>query len=339
MPEPLAPLVQLLDDSFRNGTDVDATFASELPAELWDRALLDPLREFLARPGKEFRARLVELGFRLGGVPQGMPPPELPLLIESLHAGSLIIDDIEDNSDSRRGEATLHRRHGVPLALNAGNWLYFWAQVQLSRLPLADATRLLAHERLSVCLLRCHEGQALDLSVRIGDLAQAQVPSIVHATTRLKTGSLLGLATFLGALAAGASGEKLEAIGAFGRAAGVGLQMLDDLSGIVNVQRRDKAIEDLQHGRATWAWAWLATDLPTNTYQQLRNDLRKLRTAAAANSLVERMRFRLGDGGLRKARAQLDDAVQRLHRVIGDGVWHDDLRSEIARLEARYVQS
>jgi hypothetical protein len=60
------------------------------------------------------------------------------LVVESLHAGSLIVDDIEDDSDLRRDAATLHRIYGVPVALNAGNWLYFWPQVLLSRIPLTD---------------------------------------------------------------------------------------------------------------------------------------------------------------------------------------------------------
>lgn len=337
-PEALAPLVELLEQSFLDGSDADAALAAAVPPALWDRALLDPLREFLARPSKEFRARLLELGFHLGGGAPGAPPRELPLLIESLHAGSLIIDDIEDDSASRRGAATMHRQHGVPVALNAGSWLFFWAQVLLSRLPLDDATRLAAHERMAACLLRCHEGQALDLTVRVDALAQAQVPRIVKVITGLKTGSLIGLATSLGALAAGASGRRLEAIAAFGRSIGVGLQMLDDLSGILNGKRRQKAIEDLRLGRATWVWAWLAADLSADTYQQLRAELRGAVTAASADSLVERIRFRLDGVGLQRTRVQLDGATDGLRAVIGGGAWCDDLRAELSWLERRYVE-
>jgi geranylgeranyl pyrophosphate synthase len=332
-----APLVQLLEQSFLDGGDADAALAAEVSASLWGRALLDPLRDFLARPSKEFRARLVSFGYRLGGgTPDGYPC-ELPLVIETLHAGSLIVDDIEDGSASRRGGATLHRRYGLPVALNAGNWLYFWAQAQLSRLPLSDTMRLVAHERIAACLMRCHEGQALDLTVRVDELAQAQVPPVVHAITRLKTGSLLGLATFLGALTAGASGERLAAIAAFGRSVGVGLQMLDDLSGIVHHDRRHKAMEDLRLGRATWVWAWLATHLPAEGYQQLRLALRDVREGAPGDALVERMRFRLGAVGLQGARAQLQGAAGAICAAIGDGAWYDDLLGELAWLERGYV--
>ncbi|HYD50957.1 MAG TPA: polyprenyl synthetase family protein [Terriglobales bacterium] len=329
-----APLVRLLEDSFASD-DAEPTCSGEVPAALWDRALLDPLREFLGRPSKEFRAQLVGLAFHAGGGTTH-PPPELPLLIESLHAGSLIIDDIEDDSDLRRGAAALHRRHGVPVALNAGNWLYFWAQVRLSRLPLDDATRLIAYERLSSCLLRCHEGQALDLTVRVTDLEQAQVPSVVFAITRLKTGSLMALATALGALAAGARGQRLEAIASFGRAAGVGLQMLDDLSGIVNPKRRDKAHEDLLHARATWVWAWLATDLPADRYHALRDEL-EASDPAAMPRLIGHIAEALSDSGQRRAREQLSTALMQLRQAVGDGPWSIELGREIERLQDRYV--
>ena len=204
-------IVELLERSFRERRITDEVIAAT-PSALWNHALLDPLRDFLGRPSKGFRARLLEPGFRLGGGGDAAPPRELPLLVEILHAGSLIIDDIEDDSAQRRGAPTLHRRHGVPLALNAGNWLYFWAHGLLSRAALGDVARLAAYERLTECLMRCHQGQALDLTVRVGELPQAEVPVVVQAITRLKTGSLLGLATALGAVAAGAEGEPLAAI-------------------------------------------------------------------------------------------------------------------------------
>ena len=43
--------------------------------------------------------------------------------IELAHSAFLVHDDIQDGSDWRRGQPTLHRRVGVPLALNAGDAL------------------------------------------------------------------------------------------------------------------------------------------------------------------------------------------------------------------------
>src|SRR5215469_12850139 len=45
------------------------------------------------------------------------------IAIELMHNALLVHDDIEDESEERRGRPTLHRLHGVPLALNAGDML------------------------------------------------------------------------------------------------------------------------------------------------------------------------------------------------------------------------
>jgi geranylgeranyl pyrophosphate synthase len=330
-------LCELLESCFLQGDDADTLLARRVPRTIWNDALLDPLRDFLRRPSKSFRAQLVELGFRLGGGDQGSHPLELPLIIECLHAGSLIVDDIEDESSQRRDAPALHCVYGVPRALNAGNWLYFWPQVLLGRVAMNDRARLCAHQRLALCLLHCHQGQALDLSVRVDELTQSDVPTVVHAIARLKTGGLLGLASAFGAIAAGASADRVEAIADFGRELGVGLQMLDDVSGVLNLERRHKAVEDLRHGRATWLWAWLADELDSPAYATLRNQASAVMSGAGHDALLECMRFRVGAFGLRNAREHVADAVCHLRESIGPGAWCDDVMDRFAWLERRYV--
>jgi geranylgeranyl pyrophosphate synthase len=130
-------------------------------------------------------------------------PERLPLLVEILHAGSLIVDDIQDGSAYRRGKPALHVLVGVPLALNAGNWLYFLPHRLLQDLRLDSHVELELRRALDRGVLRCHYGQALDLGVRLGSLSQREVRGVVSLCTRLKTGSLLELAAEVGAIAAG----------------------------------------------------------------------------------------------------------------------------------------
>ncbi|HSQ64412.1 MAG TPA: polyprenyl synthetase family protein [Polyangiaceae bacterium] len=299
-----------------------------------ERALIAPLREFLGRPSKLFRARLVDLGFRLAGGVAGTCPQELGLLVEALHAGSLVVDDIEDGSTERRGAPALHLLHGTPVALNAGNWLYFWPQVLLSEMALPDPVRLRAHERIARCLARCHEGQALDLSIRIWEVPVDEVSRVVRAITLRKTAGLLELATTLGAIVAGADSERVEAIARFGREVGVGLQMLDDASGVLNEARRHKGIEDLAQARATWVWSWLSQDLEDRAYRALVDELR---FGKITDDYVVRVRAHLGDGGARRTRAQLDAALEAVREAGGDDLRCREVAGELARLERSYV--
>lgn len=333
-PSPITPLASVLRQELQG-------CSAEVPPELWDAALLGPLCDFLSRPGKELRGRMVELGFALGGGEPERMPELLPMLIELLHAGSLIVDDIEDGSLLRRGKPALHRTYGLPVALNAGNWLYFWPQVLLSRMALSGAARLEAHERIAECLLRCHEGQALDLTARVDTLSRTDAPKVVRAITTLKTGQLIGLACALGAVAAGATTRRIEALATFGRDLGVGLQMLDDLSGALNPSRRDKALEDLRGKRATWIWAWLAEDLDASRYHELLDLLRTAEHDSETQSydaLLAHARFRLGMTGIRRVRRALDEAIHALAHAVGEGEWQHVVRSELTALERAFME-
>ncbi|HWN71163.1 MAG TPA: polyprenyl synthetase family protein, partial [Haliangium sp.] len=258
-----------------------------LPAHLWERALLGPAREFLRRPGKRFRGRLVEMCWLLaGGAAEGMPA-ELPLVVELLHAGSLIIDDIQDGSAMRRGAPALHHVYGTALALNTGNWMYFWPLAlidRLERLGLASERAAELHRRVRHTLTCCHQGQALDLALKVTELEQGEVPRVVKVTTQLKTGALMELGAALGAVAAGASSRALEAMCRFGRELGTGLQMLDDLGAITSTARRDKGAEDLRLGRPTWPWAWAAGGSSPGAYAELQRRARRLAAAGDAGA-------------------------------------------------------
>lgn len=222
-----------------------------VPDAVWLEALVGPAAVFLARPGKDVRARLVRAGWRAAGGDPADEPRGVARVIELLHAGSLIVDDVEDDARDRRGGPALHRLVGVPVAINTGSWLYFWALAELARLEIPGALASAV-----ATLARCHQGQALDLATRVDQLAARDVPGVVAATTRLKTAALCRLAVELGARAANASPELRASLGGLGERAGIALQMLDDLSSITS--RPDKAREDLAAARPTWPWAWLA---------------------------------------------------------------------------------
>lgn len=332
------PLVALLDEALLDGDD-------GLPAHLWERALLGPAREFLRRPGKRFRARLVEACWVLAGGDADAMPAELPLIVELLHAGSLIVDDIEDGSHVRRGAAALHEIYGTAVALNTGNWMYFWPLALIDRLGrgLDPARTAELHRRARTTLLRCHQGQALDLALKVTELEQGEVPRVVKATTQLKTGALMELAAALGAIAAGGSDAAIEAMTRFGRELGKGLQMLDDLGGITCAARRDKGAEDLRLGRPTWPWAWAARATSQATFAELQRRARGLGdpdgdgSAWAVDALRQDLAALIGELGRARVQSSLSLALAVLRDALGASPVLEAIEDEIQRLEQSYV--
>ena len=85
--------------------------------------------------------------------------------IEMLHNAFLVHDDIEDGSDSRRGCATMHRRAGVPIAINTGDAMNALA-MRLFRKGgerLGPAAALRIFDEVDHLLVETLEGQAMEL--------------------------------------------------------------------------------------------------------------------------------------------------------------------------------
>jgi geranylgeranyl pyrophosphate synthase len=335
------PLVRLIRSEFskhRLAESLDLG-AEQVHERLWHSSLGGPLLELLERPGKAFRSRLVQVAYDVSRQSDSAAMPEaLPLIVEMLHAGSLIVDDIQDDSQQRRGKPALHVLVGVPLALNAGNWLYFLPHSVLEQLALSALVELDVRRIIDRGVLRCHYGQALDLGVALSALAQHEVPDLVSLSTRLKTGSLLELAAELGASAAGAPAALRRELSAFGRSYGVALQMLDDVSGLCEKRREHKGHEDLRNGRPTWPWAWLAQRLDELSYLRLQHRAREVeRGELHPELLASALRKELGDSPYAPIHEQLGHSLARLERAVPSRRSLDPLVEEIERLELAYV--
>jgi len=278
--------------------------------------LIRPVHDVTANPGKRIRAQLVTFSYRLltgdhvlsyGLVKRHRSCAEV---IELIHAGSLIVDDIEDGSAVRRGRPALHRVYGVPLALNAGNWLYFWPAELLKKTGLSEDDLLLVYQHYHSTLLRAHFGQALDLGARVDTLAQEAVTEVCLASMRLKTGALMGFAALLGAALTDASERLLSCLEQFGRELGVALQMFDDLGNATGKCEPSKRYEDLTLARPSWLWACAAQNSTPLHYQKFIAAARKLPDAADIESWMQS--HELLEQTRRSARAHLDLSFENL---------------------------
>ena len=84
-------------------------------------------------------------------------------LVEFVHTASLIHDDIEDNSDLRRGKPAAYITYGMDTALNAGSWLYFEAPVCINSLEISAEKKLQLYQVYTNELRKLHLGQAMDI--------------------------------------------------------------------------------------------------------------------------------------------------------------------------------
>ena len=206
-----------------------------------------PGRDLLARGGKRWRPLLLALTCRLCDGPEAAAIALAPV-VELAHTGSLIIDDIEDGADLRRGAPAAHLHHGLDLAINAGNLLYFLPEGCIAAAHLDPATELQTYRLYLRTMLRLHYGQGLDL---LWHREPDRVPELGEYFTmcRCKSGSLAGLATGLGAVLAGVPAHLAELLGRAGEEFGVCFQIIDDVRNLTAGNPGKRRGDDLQEGK------------------------------------------------------------------------------------------
>jgi geranylgeranyl diphosphate synthase, type I len=169
----------------------------------------------------------------------------LAAAIELLHNFTLIHDDIQDNSPTRRHRPTVWATWGEAQAINAGDALFAAAHLALlaARAKTADPSSLLAliveFERTTIEIVA---GQVLDLQFeKRSDVTADEYITMISG----KTARIVELAAEGGAMMAGASSQVVQAFSAFGRALGLGFQVQDDLLGAFgNAEVTGKAAAD-----------------------------------------------------------------------------------------------
>jgi geranylgeranyl pyrophosphate synthase len=238
----------------------------------WSKALQLAPDLYPGVGGKRFRAILLQQAYAFAGG-HGAAPAAIVDAVEMLHAGSLVLDDFEDGSLTRRHHPALHTVVGPARAVNAGNWMYFRA-LELAGDAFADPVRSAAVLKRFIEVARqCHEGQAIDLSTRIDEVTPRQARATALAISRWKTGRLVSLAAWCGAHAAAGDPKTLQAVAAFGCRVGICLQMKNDLDELVEFVDGADRCDDLRNRRVTWPWAWAADGLSRDGFAALQRRL------------------------------------------------------------------
>ncbi len=215
------------------------------------KAISEPVWDFLNRGGKRWRPVLMMVCAEAvgGNAAKVLPFTPIPELI---HNGTLIVDDIEDNSDLRRGKPVLHKIFGVDIAVNAGNTIYFLPYILIRDSSLSAETKSKAYEIISTQLLKCHLGQAIDIYWHSGKSGKVPTEEEYLQMCANKSGSLACMAAKLGALLGGGNEKQIEALGNFAETGGVVFQIQDDILNITENQGLGKELgDDINEGKRT----------------------------------------------------------------------------------------
>lgn len=256
--------------------------------------------DFLSRGGKHSRPFITLAAFdamtggRATGPDAAAAISELPISvrraamsIETFHKASLVHDDIEDDDAFRYGQPAVHRRFGIPTAINVGDYLIGLGYRLLSRNEndVPSEARVDVLDTLAVAHMRLAEGQGSELLWRDGK-DRRLTPLDALKVYALKTSPAFEAALLSGVRMAGDSMPYRDAIRTFSRNMGVAFQILNDLGDwIGDDSNKMSAGGDVFGGRPTLLWALALQGLPENDAARLL----ELAESACGLSDVERL--------------------------------------------------
>lgn len=290
-----ADLVEIMD---RCRARVAAEVAGLIPDRSPHRDLYDLLADYPARRGKGLRPTLcIAACGALGGRP--LDAVRTAAAMELFHNGFLVHDDIADESTHRRGSPTLHMRHGVGLAVNAGDGLNLLAvDAVLSNLEGLGLGRTLGliHEVLHMCR-ETIEGQAMEL----GWIRRGRVPARDTAYFEMST-KKTGWYTCItpcraGAVCAGVTAPSaLDAFVPAFRDVGIAFQIQDDVLNLVGEEALygKEPLGDLLEGKRTVMLIHLFRSAPHPEREELRRNVMRPRAE--------------------KSQADAEEVLQAMHR-------------------------
>lgn len=267
-------------------------------------------KHIISGGGKRIRPLFLLLSADLCGY-KGANRPMLGAIIEAIHTASLLHDDVIDGADTRRGRTASHVLWGNQIVVLVGDYLYSNAL----KLAVAQKNQKIM-ETLSNATTRMTEGEILQLHKTADpEITEEEYFKIISA----KTGVLISAACRIGAILAGKSDDKENALANFGLKSGIAFQMTDDILDYMAKQEDlgKKLGKDLEEGKITMPLIHLLKTASAPERQEIiniitesaksheiANQTRIIQLFEKYNSIEES--FKIANGIVQKARAELD---------------------------------
>ncbi|MEN9394346.1 MAG: hypothetical protein RL362_567 [Bacteroidota bacterium] len=312
-------------------------FLRDLDRKVYKDKLIAPIRAITDRGGKSWRSyATIACVDAVGGESQSymdwMALPEL------MHVGSLIVDDVQDQSTIRRGGPSVHVMHGEAIAINSGNAAYFIGQTCIYHGEGTDQKKNRVYSCYFEGMRASHSGQALDINgldymfpMAIKDDALAKLlPNRVISIHRLKSGAPSGYLAKIGSILGDASKEQEEALTNFFYTLGISFQIIDDTLNLKGFKDNLKTkAEDITAGKITYPIALAMSKMPSKDRLKLWNIVKsKTDDIKLLTKAVELLhKYNAIEESEKIARNQLEKAWKKLDPIIEDSMVKINLRA------------
>jgi len=276
-------------------------------------------RHIIESGGKRVRPRLVFLSYLAAGGKDIESAVSLAAAVELVHTATLVHDDINDHSLTRRGRITVHARWGRTFALLTGDYLF--TKVYEMMAPYGDVFNMIMAE----ATVQLVEGETLQAAAaKSGEMDRETYKEIIAR----KTASLFRASAQMGGLLAGADEDAVEALREYGYRLGLAFQIVDDILDITGDPEKmgkpigadivqGTGVAMLQNGGKATQRDGQVAEAEADPFQKLMLSLRESGAVEVARLQAEEMA-----GRARRALATLPESPARreMDRLIDSTV-------------------
>jgi geranylgeranyl diphosphate synthase type I len=302
-------------------SDISAYLTQALSTPNWD--LLDRKRS---------RVRPLIFLLAVGGL--GKKPERYVnycAITELIHNGSLVHDDIEDNSEVRRNDKSLHKKYGLDIAVNSANLMYFssFLAVKNDRL-LTESKKIRLYESIIEHLNRLTWGQALDILWHKSD-SEVCLEDYMQMCS-YKTGAIDRMNLSIAGILCDCDKRAFGKVQAWGEKLGIGFQIHDDFLDICVTVREafgGKPVgNDISEGKKSIVNILALRKLPTDKSKQLGKILHK--DTKRRNDIQEALGLIEESGALEESSKIGQQCFKELEADCKD-IFQEPFRTELSR--------
>ena len=286
-----------------------------------DHLLSDVLSHIRQRGGKRMRPILTLLiAKNFGGVT--MATQHSAIGLELLHTASLVHDDVVDESEERRGQASVNATYNNKVAVLTGDFILSTALLNVSY---TNNQRII--ENLAQLGRTLASGELLQL----WNISNQEISEeIYYDVIKQKTAVLFESCAAIGALSVGASDEEVAQAARFGRNLGIMFQIRDDIFDYYDSKEIGKPTgNDMAEGKLTLPVIYALNQNPQ--YESMMNLARKVKADTInTDEIAVLVEFTKQNGGIDYAEKRMEDFHREALKFLDESVKDDAIRTSLS---------
>ena len=314
--DPLSLIKQPIEQEFSEFTEL---FSQTLTHG--DHLLAEVLSHIRQRGGKRMRPILTLLiAKNYGGVT--MATQHAAIGLELLHTASLVHDDVVDESEERRGQASVNATYNNKVAVLTGDFILSTALLNVSY---TNNQRII--ENLAQLGRTLASGELLQLwNISNKDISE----DIYYDVIKQKTAVLFESCAAIGALSAGATDDDVAQAAHFGQNLGIMFQIRDDIFDYYDSKEIGKPTgNDMAEGKLTLPVIYALNQNPQ--YESMMNLARKVKAGTInTDEIAVLVEFTKQHGGIDYAEKRMEDFHREALKYLEESVKDDAIRVSLS---------